>query len=340
MIAKSIMVILELQEIYLCLLKDFYRSLYRQREPERKVCFKQNGIWGFLPQQGCKTVECTVINLIQRWERRKNVLGKRFFQVSGVRFKQQFQWPLWFLFQTKGSNLVQGYCCLLPASSFVLLGISLSLPRVWLCPLLGQQHLSSVTLRSAVLTGDFFFPPHCLFHIFSAVHGLFFFLWPFLWVSLFCVLFMLQYFCRTKHCAHYFTFLLSLFLSTHVFSLIFVPFRISSSYISFFSPLCHSFYTLSCSLLSDILLLSTALLYLPLDIFSPSCSFGRCPFPRLRLHIVYLNITYECVYIYLHIFHSPAETKKLLMLIVRFYFIPFSAPEIHCSCSSSDICIG
>lgn len=27
MIAKSIMVILELQEIYLCLLKDFYRSL-------------------------------------------------------------------------------------------------------------------------------------------------------------------------------------------------------------------------------------------------------------------------------------------------------------------------
>lgn len=130
------------------------------------------------------------------------------------------------------------------------------------------------------------------------------------------------------------------FLSTHVFSLIFVPFRISSSYISFFSPLCHSFYTLSCSLLSDILLLSTALLYLPLDIFSPSCSFGRCPFPRLRLHIFYLNITYECVYIYLHIFHSPAETKKLLMLIVRFYFIPFSAPEIHCSCSSSDICIG
>lgn len=66
MIAKSIMVILELQEIYLCLLKDFYRSLYRQREPERKVYFKQNGVWGFLPQQGCKTVECTVINLIQR----------------------------------------------------------------------------------------------------------------------------------------------------------------------------------------------------------------------------------------------------------------------------------
>ncbi|XP_010393889.1 histone H2B 5-like isoform X1 [Corvus cornix cornix] len=52
---------------------------------------------------------------------------------------------------TKGSNLVQGYRYLLPASSFVLLGISLSLPRVWLCPLLGQQHLSSVTLKSAVL---------------------------------------------------------------------------------------------------------------------------------------------------------------------------------------------
>lgn len=268
------------------------------------------------------------------------VLGKRFFQVSGVRFKKQFQWPLWFLFQTKGSNLVQGYCCLLPASSFVLLGISLSLPRVWLCPLLGQQHLSSVTLRSAVLTGDFFFFPPTAYFTFSLLCMVFFSSYDPSYESLFSVLFMLQYFCRTKHCAHYFTFLLSLFLSTHVFSLIFVPFRISSSYISFFSPLCHSFYTLSCSLLSDILLLSTALLYLPLDIFSPSCFFAHCPFPRLHLHIFYLNITYECVYVYLHIFHSPAETKKLLMLIVRFYFIPFSAPEIHCSCSSSDICIG
>lgn len=85
----------------------------------------------------------------------------------------------------------------------------------------------------------------------------------------------------------------------------------------FFSPpLCHSFYTRSCSLLSDILLLSTALLYLPLDVFSPSCLFGHCPFPPLCLHIFYLNITYICVYIYLHIFNSPAETKKLLMLIV------------------------
>lgn len=66
MIAKSIMVILELQEFYLCLLKDFYRSFYRQRELEMKVYFEQNGVWGFLPQQGDTTVECTVINLIQR----------------------------------------------------------------------------------------------------------------------------------------------------------------------------------------------------------------------------------------------------------------------------------
>lgn len=65
-IAKSSMVILELQEIYLCLLKDFYRSPYRQREPETKVCFKQNGVRGLLPQQGGTTLECTVMNLIQR----------------------------------------------------------------------------------------------------------------------------------------------------------------------------------------------------------------------------------------------------------------------------------
>lgn len=56
------------------------RSLCRQREPETKVYFEQNGVWGFLPQQGGTAVKCTVINLIQRWERRKNdCIGKGLF---------------------------------------------------------------------------------------------------------------------------------------------------------------------------------------------------------------------------------------------------------------------
>lgn len=237
MIAKSIMVILELQEIYLCLLKDFYRSLYRQRESERKVYFKQNGVWGFLPQQGCKTVECTVINLIQRWERRKNVLGKRFFQVSGVRFKQQFQWPLWFLFQTKGSNLVQGYCCLLPASSFVLLGISLSLPRVWLCPLLGQQHLSSVTLRSAVLTGDFFFPPPLLISHFLCCAWSFFLLMTLMSLSFLCLIYASVFLPYQTLCSLLYLPSLSVFCPLMTFLSFLFPF-VYLLLTSLFFPLC------------------------------------------------------------------------------------------------------
>lgn len=260
------------------------------------------------------------------------VLGKRFFQVSGVRFKQQFQWPLWFLFQTKGSNLVQGYRCLLPASSFVLLGISLSLPRVWLCPLLGQQHLSSVTLRSAVLTGDFFFPPLLISHFLCCAWSFFLLMTLLMSLSFLCLIYA------------------SVFLPYQtLYSLLYLPslsvFCPVMSFLSFLFPfvyllLTSLFFPLCVILFIPSPVLSFLTLCLPLDVFSPSCSFGHCPFPRLRLHIFYLNITYECVYIYLHIFHSPAETKKLLMLIVRFYFIPFSAPEIHCSCSSSDIYIG
>lgn len=177
-----------------------------------------------------------------------------FFQVSDVRFKQQFQWPLWFLFQTKGSNLVQGYHYLLPVSSFVLLGVSLSLPRVCLCPLLGQQHLSPVTLSSAVLAGDFFFSCCSL----SLLRKVFFSSCD----PSYEFLFSLSYWYLSISALPNIV-LITLpssslcFLSTHVFCLIFVPFHISSSYTSFF-PFCVILFTLSFSLLSDISLLSTA----------------------------------------------------------------------------------
>jgi len=62
---------LELQEIWLCLQKYCYGSLYTQREPESRVCFRHNGVWGFVPWQGGIAVEHAVINSIQRWERRR-----------------------------------------------------------------------------------------------------------------------------------------------------------------------------------------------------------------------------------------------------------------------------
>lgn len=135
------------------------------------------------------------------------------------------------MFQTKGSNLGQGYHYLLPALSFVLLGFSLSLPRVCLCPLLGQQHLSPVTLRSAVLAGDFFpaahFPSLLCKIFFSSCGPSNEFLFPvsYLYLSISALPnIVLTTLPSSSLC----------FLSTHVFSLIFVPFHISSSYISFF----------------------------------------------------------------------------------------------------------
>lgn len=67
-----------------------------QREPESKVCSRRNGVWGFLPWQGVVTVECTVINFTQPWERRrrkKDCTGKNkgFFKVSKGGSKWQFQ---------------------------------------------------------------------------------------------------------------------------------------------------------------------------------------------------------------------------------------------------------
>lgn len=90
------MVVLELQEVHLCLLEDFYGSLYRQRETEDKICFGLNSL-GFSSLEGGITVECTVINLIQHWKRRrrKDCIGKKkegvFFNVLDVRSKWQFQ---------------------------------------------------------------------------------------------------------------------------------------------------------------------------------------------------------------------------------------------------------
>lgn len=84
------------------------------------------------------------------------------------------------------------------------------------------------------------------------------------------------------------------FLSTHTFSLIFVPFHVSSPSIFSFLFFCPVFYTLSFCLLSDISPQFTALLYLPLDIFSPRCSFGHCPPSSFLLTYIY---TYMCAYI-------------------------------------------
>lgn len=268
------------------------------------------------------------------------VLGKGFFQVSDVWFKQQFQWPLWFLFQTKGSNLVQGYHCLLPALSFVLLGFSLSLPRIWLCPLLGQQHLSPMTLRSAVLAGVFLFF-HCLFHIFSAVQDLFFFLWAFLWVSLFCLIYTSVFMPYQTLSSLLYLLSLSVFsplrsflsflspfiyhLLTFLFLPLFVILFIPSLALSFL--ISHSVYCLT--LLSSWHFFSKLFLWL--------LSFSSLTFTYFLLKY-YICV---CIRIFtLHIFHSPAENKKLLMLIAWSYFIPFSAAEMHYSCPSSNRCIG
>lgn len=75
------MVLLELQEVRLCLLEDLYGSLYRPREPENKICLWVCGLngLGLSSLEGGITVECTVINLIQQWERRrrKDCIGKK-----------------------------------------------------------------------------------------------------------------------------------------------------------------------------------------------------------------------------------------------------------------------
>lgn len=154
-----------------------------------------------------------------------------------------------------------------------------------------------MTFRSAVLAGDFF-PP--LFHVFSAVQDLSSYdpSECLLSVSYLCfgisflpsvVLLtfpLLPAFCR-----------LMPFLS---FLSIFICLLLSSPTPFFF---CSD--TLSCCLFSDISVQSPALLYLPLHIFSPHCSFGhRCP-PSLPLYI------HVCIHLSpLHIFHSPAEAKK------------------------------
>lgn len=186
------------------------------------------------------------------------VLGKGFFfQVSDVRCKQQFQWPLGFLFQTKGSNLVQGYCYLLPASSFVLLGFSLSLPRVCLS-LLGQQHLSPVTLRSAVLAGDFFFFPLLISHLLCCASSFFLLVTLLMSLSFLCLIYTSVFLPYQTLCSLLYLPPLSVFCPLTSFLSFLFPFIYLLLTCLFFPSLCHSFYTLSWSLLFDITLLFTA----------------------------------------------------------------------------------
>lgn len=218
------------------------------------------------------------------------------------------------------------------------LGLACHFPR-FDCPVLGQQHLSPVTLRSAVLAGDFFLQL-LISHLLCC--GRSFLLMTF-YVSLLCVLFMLQCICLAKHCAWYFTIpLLSIF-------------RPLMPFLSFLSPFLYllllpSFFPLSFSVLVFISCLTLSFLTSPISplpccifllrFFPPHFSFAHCP-PH---PFSWLPFTYIYVYTYvstpLQVLHSPAETKKCLMLIVWSYCISFSAPELRYSCPSSNTCIG
>lgn len=130
-------------------------------------------------------------------------------------------------------------------------------------------------------------------------------------LSLVCVLFMLQYFCLSKDCAAYFTLSLSpffpLFLHSHLFSH-FCPLSYIFFFLCFFT---FSFsvlvFILSCSLLSDISLQSTTLLYLPLGNFSPHFSFAHC---RPASFLLTSICTHICAYMCPHCRSCVLQLKQ------------------------------
>lgn len=133
---------------------------------------------------------------------------------------------------------------------------------------------------------------------------------------------MLQYFCHTKHCAHCFTFLLC-FLSTHVSSLIFVPFHISSSYISF-SPPSVSFFLYPLLLSPFWHLTSVHCLTLPSSwrffskLFVWSLSFSSFMFT----YILFKYYIYMCIHLSPHL-QLSSWNKEITHVDSLILFYPF-----------------
>lgn len=182
--------------------------------------------------------------------------------------------------------------------SFVLLGFSLPLPRICFCPLLGQQHLSPMTLTSAVLAGVFFYFFTAYFTS-SLLCKIFYSSCDLSYECLFSVLFIRQYLCLTKRCPQLLYLLpLSVFCPLMYFLSFLSPFIYLLS-TSLSPPLCHSFYTLSCSLLSD-----TSFCLLPNSTFLLAFLLQAVPLVTVLFLpyfyiFFYLNITYMYVYVHL-----------------------------------------
>lgn len=170
----------------------------------------------------------------------------------------------------------------------------LSLPRVWLCPSLGQPHLFPATpepLFRAVI-----FPPAAHFSS-QLCQACLSYCDPPCLSSLRLIYHTIFLSCQTSYWLFYLPPLLSPFCPPMPF-LSFLSHFMHPLLPPFFFLLWPVFYTLSCSLLSEICLQS--LLCLPLYIFPPRCSFVHCPFSELPF-------TYRDAYRHVCVLHSRSS---------------------------------